>query len=190
MNRSCKHLIFLIVAIGLLPLMPGQLWAQVPAVQRLVHAAPIALPATPIFDENGQSTPLNATTNDPAPYWRLVNIWATWCTPCVQELPSLAKLRASWPNDRLQVMAVAWENGAGKNKPAQVVQDFYRANKIDGLPVLYEPTGKLLAGIKARGLPVTLLINPAGMEVARYVGQAEWDSDGIKLWLSGLITNP
>jgi len=85
---------------------------------------------------------------------------------------------------------VAWENGSPKQKPAQVVQEFYRTHKIDGLPVLYEPTGQLLAGIKARGLPVTLLINPAGMEVARYVGQAEWDSDGMKLWLSGLITTP
>lgn len=167
-----------------------QAWAQpsTPMSERLVAATPQELPNTPIFDEQGNSQAFN----QPSSHWRLVNIWATWCAPCVKELPSLAKLKASWPNDRLEVIAVAWENGKGgtakgDNAAAKTVQAFYQTHAIQGLPVHYEPTGKLLGALKARGLPVTLLINPQGQEVARYLGEADWDSNGIKLWLTSLM---
>jgi thiol-disulfide isomerase/thioredoxin len=99
-------------------------------------------------------------------HYVLLNLWATWCPPCVAELPQLAKLQQAVPG--LKVVTVDVERNAAK--PAQ----FLRAHGAGTLPDYRDPQLKALRAVHAFGLPTTLLIDPQGREIARAVGPADW----------------
>jgi thiol-disulfide isomerase/thioredoxin len=96
----------------------------------------------------------------------LLNLWATWCAPCVSELPALARLQGAVPG--LKVLAVDW-----REKP-DAVAAFLRGHNAGSLPALVDDTGAVMRGMKAYGLPVTVLIDPKGNVVARAEGPAAW----------------
>lgn len=102
----------------------------------------------------------------------LVNIWATWCGPCKQEMPSLDRLQARMGGSRFQVLTVS-VNRDGVTKPLA----FFKDNNISHLEVLNDQTSEFTSKMKAVGLPVTLLLDRDGREIARVVGPAEWDSE-------------
>jgi thiol-disulfide isomerase/thioredoxin len=97
----------------------------------------------------------------------LVNLWATWCAPCVAELPALARLSAFAPG--LKVLAINTDRGtvdAGA---------FLKEHHVR-LPVLRDSDVVMLRSFKAYGLPMTALIGPDGKILAKAEGPAEWDS--------------
>jgi thiol-disulfide isomerase/thioredoxin len=96
----------------------------------------------------------------------LLNLWATWCGPCVNELPSLARLAKFAPGVR--VLAVDW-----REKPG-AVGAFLKSHDAGALPTLVDDTGAVMRGVKAYGLPMTVLIDPKGNIVARAAGPADW----------------
>jgi thiol-disulfide isomerase/thioredoxin len=100
--------------------------------------------------------------------WVLLNIWATWCGPCVNELPQLARLAHFTPG--LRVLTVNW-----REKP-DAVDAFLKSHNAGTLPTFIDDTGEVMKGLKAYGLPMTVLINPKGNIVARAAGPAEWDN--------------
>jgi thiol-disulfide isomerase/thioredoxin len=101
----------------------------------------------------------------------VVNLWATWCAPCVAEMPSLEKLsRALAPKD-IAVLPLSSDRGG-----ADVVQAWYTAHGITDLPVLLDPKGALARAFNARGIPTTIIINTAGQVVARLEGAADWST--------------
>jgi thiol-disulfide isomerase/thioredoxin len=97
----------------------------------------------------------------------LVNLWATWCAPCVQELPSLVKLQAAVPG--IKVLAV----DVGHDTP-QKAAAFLKDHKADSLGVNVDTELALLHAFGAYGLPTTVLIDPSGKEIAKAQGPAEW----------------
>ena len=99
----------------------------------------------------------------------LVNLWATWCAPCVSELPSLVKLQAAVPG--IKVLAV----DVGHDKPDKAAA-FLKDHKADSLGVYVDTELALLHAFGAYGLPTTVLIDPSGKEVAKAQGPAEWAS--------------
>ena len=99
------------------------------------------------------------------------NFWATWCAPCVREMPQLDRLKALLDADGIDVVAIS-EDRQG----APVVEKFYRDHEIKNLEVTIDVGGKVLRDSKVRGLPMTLLINSDGLEVGRVQGASEWDS--------------
>lgn len=101
----------------------------------------------------------------------VLNFWATWCAPCVEEMPALDRLRAALAGAGIEVLAVS-EDFQG----AKVVRNFYADQAIRHLPILVDKRQMLARGANILGLPTTLLIDPAGREVARVVGTAAWDS--------------
>jgi thiol-disulfide isomerase/thioredoxin len=101
----------------------------------------------------------------------LLNLWATWCAPCVAELPSLATLARNGAKEGLIVLPVSTDRGG-----APVVQRFYQSHGITGLDVWLDPKGEALEALAARGVPTTLLIDRAGRERARLEGAADWAS--------------
>jgi thiol-disulfide isomerase/thioredoxin len=121
--------------------------------------------------------------------WRgsavVLNFWATWCAPCVREMPALDRLRSLVADDGIQVLALSEDRG----KPS-VVETFYKKHAIGNLPVLMDKRRKLLTGFAVQGLPTTVLINASGNEVGRVVGVAEWDSDGAVAFLRRCLTPP
>jgi thiol-disulfide isomerase/thioredoxin len=101
----------------------------------------------------------------------LLNLWASWCGPCVKELPALANLQRQIPATQLSVVTVDVERNADK-----IAGQFLIDHKAAELPAFADPGMKLMAAVRTPGLPTTLLIDPHGREIARATGPAEWDA--------------
>ena len=99
----------------------------------------------------------------------LVNVWATWCAPCVKELPTLRNLARDHGSDRLKVVTISIDRGG-----ANVVRPFLAENGVEDLPVYLDPKGASMAAFTLRGLPTTLLLAPNGRELGRLDGVAVW----------------
>lgn len=113
--------------------------------------------------------------------WVVLNLWATWCGPCITELPALARLQAALPKDRVAVVAVDLE----KNDAAKV-KDFLAAHNAQGLDVYADQKLALMKAFTAYALPLTAIIDPTGHEVARSVGPEAWDSPAAIAYVKGL----
>jgi thiol-disulfide isomerase/thioredoxin len=100
----------------------------------------------------------------------LLNMWATWCAPCVAELPALARLKKAVP--AMAVLAV----DVGKDKP-EAADAFLKSHKAAGLGTLVDSEITLSRQFGAAVYPTTVLIDPKGNVVARAEGPASWDSD-------------
>jgi thiol-disulfide isomerase/thioredoxin len=111
--------------------------------------------------------------------WVVLNFWATWCAPCRHEMPSLDRLQQALPD--IAVVPVA----TGRNA-LPGIEKFFAEAEIKTLPILRDPTSELARGMSVMGLPVTVILNPEGQEVARLIGDAEWDSDSAKAVLRAL----
>lgn len=106
----------------------------------------------------------------------LLNLWATWCAPCVQELPSLDKLQGalgdtSGGKGGFEVVALSLDRGG-----ARVVTPFIQNHGITHLATWLDPKSTAMSVLKPRGLPTTLLIDAEGREIGRLEGDADWNS--------------
>ena len=122
-----------------------------------------------LFDDpDGGKIGLNTFKGVPV----LVNLWASWCAPCVKELPTLNALsKAHRADGALGVVAVSEDSAA----QASVVA-FLKAHRIDDLAPYHDPAMKLSGALGAQILPTSILYNAQGREVWRYVGDADWTS--------------
>jgi thiol-disulfide isomerase/thioredoxin len=100
----------------------------------------------------------------------LVNLWATWCAPCVKELPTLDKLAQSHDVDgALGVIAISQDSG-----PHPSVVAFLGKLNIKDLGAYQDSKMGLSGALGAEVLPTSILIDPEGREVWRYVGDLDW----------------
>jgi len=112
----------------------------------------------------------------------VLNFWATWCAPCRQEMPHLSELQAELGSTNFEVVTVA----TGVNqRPA--MQRFLAEIGVDNLPLHTDGNSALARDMGVIGLPVTLILDPEGQEIARLIGDADWASDNAKNILSTLI---
>lgn len=105
----------------------------------------------------------------------LVNFWATWCPPCVKELPSLDRLNAELGGEEFEVLLVSIDRGGAK-----VYEPFLEKLGIANLRSAADSKATLMRAFKAPGLPTSYLIGPDGTIRGRLVGDAEWDSAPAK----------
>jgi thiol-disulfide isomerase/thioredoxin len=107
--------------------------------------------------------------------WRgkvvLVNLWATWCAPCKREMPSLDRLQAKLGNADFTVLPISLDR-TGPDKPRQ----FIASNGLKHLDLFLDSGNALMQTLRAPGLPLSVLIDRQGREIARLAGPAEWDS--------------
>jgi thiol-disulfide isomerase/thioredoxin len=101
----------------------------------------------------------------------VVNLWATWCAPCVAEMPSLAALSKTLAPNDIAVLPLSSDRGG-----ATVVEAFYTQHGITGLPVLLDPKGAAAHAWHARAIPTSLIIDKQGRERARLEGSADWST--------------
>jgi thiol-disulfide isomerase/thioredoxin len=101
----------------------------------------------------------------------VLNFWATWCGPCVKEMPALAALARAVADDRIAVLPLSSDRAG-----AAAVERFYKDNAIASLPVLLDPEGAAARAVKARGIPTTLVLDADGRERQRVEGAAAWSS--------------
>jgi len=101
----------------------------------------------------------------------LLNLWATWCIPCLREMPTLDRLQAKLGGPRFQVVVLSIDVGG-----LPVVEKFYRALKLKALDIYVDKTARAMIALGVAGIPTTLLIDRQGREIGRLAGPAEWDS--------------
>jgi thiol-disulfide isomerase/thioredoxin len=125
------------------------------------------IPAFTVQDPDGKTLALTATTGKPV----LLNLWATWCAPCVVEMPMLDKLAADL-GDSVQVLTVSEDlNGADK------VRAFFAEKKFSNLPQWIDPENDLaIAFGGGAALPLTVLYDAEGKELWRVMGGYDWSS--------------
>lgn len=105
----------------------------------------------------------------------VLNFWATWCAPCRKEMPMLDALQKDYGGEDFEVVTIA----TGRNSP-QGMRKFFDEIGIEELPLHTDPRSDLARAMGVLGLPVTVLIDPDGNEIARMRGDAEWDSDSAR----------
>jgi thiol-disulfide isomerase/thioredoxin len=104
----------------------------------------------------------------------LLNIWATWCEPCREEMPALDRLQAKLGGVRFEVVPLSVDQ-----QGLAIARRFYADVGIKALPLYIDPTARAAFTLDAAGLPVTLLVDPAGREIGRHLGPVKWDSPEV-----------
>lgn len=136
-------------------------------------------PTTPILDPDGKTITL-ADLKAPVV---VVNLWATWCAPCVKEMPTLARLQAAYPG-RVIVAAVSMDRAADREKARAFIAEhgpltFYQDPKY-ALAFALDPP--------AEGFPTTVIYDASGRERARLSGGADWNGPDARAVVEALLT--
>ncbi len=101
----------------------------------------------------------------------LLNFWATWCAPCVKEMPSLNRLQAEMGKDRFVVLPLSLD-GLSRRK----VRPFYEDKKLTNLGVYFDKDRKVMQALDVSILPTSILVDGQGREVGRLEGEADWST--------------
>jgi len=128
--------------------------------------APKALPEIRFQDEAGRAL----TLADFKGRLILLNVWATWCTPCREEMPALDRLQAKLGGPKFEVVALSIDR-----EGAAVVRRFFADVGVRRLKLYVDPSGEAAGRLATVGIPTTLLIDRDGREIGRRVGPAKWD---------------
>ena len=150
----------------------------------VVHGQPVEISSEPYTDKNGADQILSDSNGR----IRLVSFWATWCAPCRREKPSLDAVQRDLGGDDFEVIAIA----TGRNEP-DAIERFNTDLKITSLDTNLDPKAKLAQAMRVMGLPVAVVLNRQGQEIARLLGGADWNSDSaraIVTYLTGLPATP
>lgn len=129
---------------------------------------PRALPEVHFADEKGRAVSLADFRGKLV----LLNVWATWCTPCVEEMPALDRLNGRLRGPRFQVVALSIDRMG-----AEGVRELFDRLELRTLPVYADTTGRAASELRALALPTALLVDPAGREIGRFSGARAWDGE-------------
>ena len=144
-------------------------------------ASPAPLPAAGFTEQGGKMRALK----DFGGQIVLMNFWATWCGPCVREMPSLERLHQKLGSRDFTVIALS-EDRKGWEK----ITPFRQELGLTALPLFHDVGSKMMFGAKVRGLPTTILIGRDGRELGRLTGHAEWDSDEAVALMRYYLSKP
>ena len=111
----------------------------------------------------------------------ILNFWATWCEPCIEEMPSLNRLQANKEIKNLKIYPI----NIGKEN-INKVNNFFSTLGIDNLEPYFDNPTTLAKTFSLRGLPTTLLLNSRGEEFARIIGSINFDDKNFINWLKNL----
>ncbi len=142
-----------------------------------VLASPTPQQAIRFKDENGQNTSLADFRGKTV----LLNVWASWCAPCVKEMPSLDQLQAARGGDNFVVVAVSLDGSL------QEAQKLYTHKQLDHLALFWDPDMKLAALLGSNAIPISVFYHPDGREIARINDDVNWQSKEAQAFLDEII---
>lgn len=110
----------------------------------------------------------------------LVNYWATWCGPCIEEMPALDHLQAELGGEQFEVITISLDRNLAD------AERWYEDNGIEHLPLLHDTqfSPGLIGGI---GLPMSVLYDPYGLELGRLPAPAEWASEDAMALINAAV---
>jgi thiol-disulfide isomerase/thioredoxin len=112
----------------------------------------------------------------------VANLWATWCAPCIKEMPSLDRMNARLAPQGLALLAISQDRGGAK-----VVEPFLEKLGLKSLPVYLDPKGEVQRALGVRGLPTTVVFDAEGRELGRFEGDANWDGADARALLTHFL---
>lgn len=139
---------------------------------------PFAAPTISLTDSDGHTLELSELRGKLV----LVNLWATWCEPCLREMPSLERLQSRL-GERIAVLAVSEDRGGNK-----AVEPFIAKLGLKSVKIYIDPKSEVGHAFGARGLPTSFLIDRESKVLGRVEGAAEWDSPKILGVLEPLLS--
>lgn len=141
-----------------------------------VPVAVVRVPDVMVTDPNGQAVALPVAV---AGRITVLNLWATWCAPCIEELPSLAALAAAYP-DRVRVIALNIDADAAETKA-------FLDQHAPALAAWRDPNMASVQALKAQGVPATIIYDAKGHERARLMGKADWNGPDARRLIDTLL---
>jgi len=137
----------------------GTIFATKPEPRSLTHLA--------FEDDKGRKVTL-ADFRDKV---LLLNLWATWCAPCREEMPALERLQQKLGGRDFEVLALSIDPGG-----APAVRRFYDETGVRSLAIYIDPAMRAVSSLHVIGVPTTLLVDRKGREIGRHTGPAQWDA--------------
>ena len=143
----------------------------------VLHESPVEVSTTAFEGDDGAEMTLQDLRGEVV----VVNFWATWCAPCREEMPTLARLQEELGDEGVRVATIA----TGRNDPVEL-ERFLTEVGAGNLPQWRDPRQDLARSMGVLGLPVTVILNREGQEVARLTGDADWSSESALAILRAL----
>lgn len=139
--------------------------------EEITKPALVKLPEIVYSDENGKAKNLETKG------YKLtaLHFWATWCVPCVKELPQVDAVQKKYKNKGFKVIALSLDN-----KNTEKVKKFFKDNKIKNLDVLFDSSLAAFQQLKIKGLPTTIFIDQNGNAVGTAEGYLDWKSKTVQ----------
>ncbi len=161
---------------------PDPLHPPVQGIGVVQPHTPSALPALSFAEADGTVTTLDRIRAVHGNGAVVLNLWATWCIPCVAEMPALDALSRALAPAGVTVLTVSLDHGG-----AEQVRAFFAAHDIRSLPVLLDPHSASMAALGLSGIPTTLLIDGTGREVSRVSGSVDWAAPSAAALVKRLV---
>ena len=165
---------FILIFIYLISSSPSYAIQQPNLKNLVVHKDPIKLEKINFINIDNETVNLNKFENSLI----IINFWATWCAPCIEEMPSLNRLQANPVFNNLQIIPI----NVGRDN-IEKSKNFYKKLKINNLEIYFVKDVELANKFLLRGLPTTVFINKKGEEFARVIGFVDFDDKKIIKWL-------
>lgn len=144
----------------------------------VLHSAPKDVSAKAFLKDTGEEGFLSEYEGKIT----LLNFWATWCAPCRKEMPMLSELQTELGGDDFEVVTLA----TGRNAPP-AMKRFFGDIEVTNLPLHRDPKQAIARDMGVFGLPITVILDRDGQEIARMRGDADWSSESAKQILRALI---
>lgn len=148
------------------------------SIAKFIHEKPIEVADINFYDSQQNIHSLNDYKGKVV----LVNFWATWCAPCVEEMPSLSQLKNASKGRDVDIIPISLDY---KGVPA--VQKFYKQQGIENLEAYIDEKNVAFKSLGLRALPTTLIIDRSGHEVARVYGSIDWNSRAVKDYIFSIV---
>ena len=140
----------------------------------ILHKSPRDLPILQIENKDKKIEVLSDFSSKVT----LINFWATWCAPCKKEMPKLDRLVKNVGSKQLKVLAINIENKNYKD-----IKNFLDDLKIENFDSVFDRKLKIVKSLQLRGIPVTLVVNNNGKEIARILGDLDFEQKEFVDWV-------
>src|ERR1700736_1549919 len=166
-SRTAAVLLLLVLAGAETAAENGAVSGERPRLGEFIPSSPpVPAPTISLVDLAGNTVSLSEFAGRLV----LINLWATWCEPCLREMPSLERLQSRL-GDQITVVAISEDRGGGKT-----VEPFINKLGLKSFKTYLDPKSDVGRAFKVAGLPTSFLIDREGKVLGRVEGAAEWDS--------------